>query len=56
MNACPSRARRALPLLGAAMLVLVLVGCSLTTRPAPVKNTFLLAPPAPPAVAQPKPG
>jgi uncharacterized lipoprotein YmbA len=50
MNASPSRARRALVVLGAAAVA----GCSIT-RPAPVKNQFLLAPPAPPAAAQPKP-
>jgi cholesterol transport system auxiliary component len=34
---------------------LAVAGCSLT-RPAPVKNTFLLDPPLPPPVASPKPG
>jgi len=56
MNACPSRARRALPLLGIAMFALAVGGCNTLSRPAPVKNMFLLAPPAPTAVAQPKPG
>jgi len=41
-------------LLGALAITLV-AGCSLT-RPSPVKNTFLLDPPNPPAVAAPKPG
>ncbi len=56
MNVCPSRARRAFPLLGIAMLALALGGCNTLSRPAPVKNTFLLAPQAPQAVARPKPG
>ncbi len=58
MNACSSRPRRALAPLAVAMLALAvaLTGCGTLSRPAPVKNTFLLAPPAPTAVAQPKPG
>ncbi len=58
MNACPSRARCALAPLAVTMLALAvaLTGCGTLSRPAPVKNTFLLAPPAPTAVAQPKPG
>jgi ABC-type uncharacterized transport system auxiliary subunit len=52
-DACPSRARRALLPIGGLLLGLAIGGCSIT-RPAPVKNTFLLAPPAPSAVAQPK--
>jgi ABC-type uncharacterized transport system auxiliary subunit len=55
MNVRSSRARRAFSLLGIAMLVAALGGCTLG-RPAPVKSTFLIAPPAPSAVAQPKPG
>jgi ABC-type uncharacterized transport system auxiliary subunit len=55
MNVRPSRARRAFPLLGIAMLAVALGGCSLS-RPAPIKSTFLIAPPAPAAVAQPKAG
>jgi len=38
----------------AAIALAVVAGCSLT-RPSPVKNTFLLDPPSPPAVATPKP-
>jgi cholesterol transport system auxiliary component len=38
-----------------ALAFAVAAGCSLT-RPAPVKNTFLLDPAPPPAVAAPKPG
>jgi cholesterol transport system auxiliary component len=41
--------------LAALAFAFVVAGCSLT-RPAPVKNTFLLDPPPPPAVATPKPG
>ena len=33
---------------------LLLAGCSAITRPAPVRQTFLLDPPAPPAAAQPQ--
>jgi ABC-type uncharacterized transport system auxiliary subunit len=54
MNARPSRARRALVLLPAALAVPALVGCNALSRPAPVKNMFLLEPAAPPAAAQPK--
>lgn len=38
----------------AALALSLVAGCSFT-RPAPVKNTFLLDPPPPPAVASPKP-
>ena len=38
----------------AALAITLVAGCSLT-RPSPVKNTFLLDPPSPPAVATPKP-
>lgn len=41
--------------LAALALAVGLAGCGLT-RPAPVKNTFLLDPPLPPAVSVPKPG
>lgn len=40
--------------LAALAFAVAMTGCSLT-RPAPVKNTFLLDPPLPPAVATPKP-
>lgn len=50
---CPSRARRALLIAGTSLVAAALVGCSLS-RPAPIKNTFLLAPPAPQPVAKPK--
>jgi len=36
--------------------VLALAGCSAISRPSPVRQTFLLDPPAPPAVAQSQPG
>ena len=41
--------------LAALALAVALAGCGLT-RPAPVKNTFLLDPPLPPVVSAPKPG
>ena len=41
--------------LAALALAVALTGCGLT-RPAPVKNTFLLDPPLPPVVSAPKPG
>ena len=41
--------------LAALALAVAIAGCSLT-RPAPVKNTFLLDPPLPPVVATSKPG
>jgi len=37
-------------------VVLAFAGCSAVTRPAPVRQTFLLDPPAPPVVAQPRAG
>ena len=37
-------------------VVALLTGCSALLRQAPVRETFLLDPPAPPAVAQPQPG
>jgi cholesterol transport system auxiliary component len=46
----PDSARRALLL----TVALALAGCGLT-RPAPVKETYLLEPPPPPAVAKPQP-
>ena len=36
--------------------VLALAGCSAISRPSPVRQTFLLDPPAPPAVAHSQPG
>jgi ABC-type uncharacterized transport system auxiliary subunit len=54
MNACPSRARRALVLLAAVLVVPAIAACGAFSRPAPVKNMFLLSPPAPQPVAQPK--
>lgn len=42
--------------LAACACVVLVVGCSAITRPAPVRQTFLLEPPAPPAVAQSRPG
>ncbi len=54
MNAPPSRARRALVLLPAVLAVPAILGCQALSRPAPVKNMFLLEPPAPPAAKQPK--
>ena len=50
--AAPSRRRRAIVL--APLAVPLVVGCGGLTRPAPVKNLFLLEAPAPAAVAQPK--
>ena len=38
----------------AGLLLALLAGCSAITRPAPVRQTFLLDPPAPPAAAQPQ--
>jgi cholesterol transport system auxiliary component len=52
--ALPVRGARRLVLVGATLVAFALAGCSLT-RPAPVKRTFLLEPPAPPAVATAKP-
>ena len=40
----------------ALFVVALLAGCSALTRQAPVRETFLLDPPAPPAVAKPQPG
>lgn len=37
-------------------VVLALAGCSAISRPSPVRQTFLLDPPAPPAVAHSQPG
>ncbi|HLW13674.1 MAG TPA: ABC-type transport auxiliary lipoprotein family protein [Casimicrobiaceae bacterium] len=37
-------------------MVLALAGCSAISRPSPVRQTFLLDPPAPPAVAHSQPG
>ena len=45
--------RRALLAAAATTLMALTAGC---TRPAPVKETFVLEPPAPPAVAKPQPG
>jgi cholesterol transport system auxiliary component len=38
------------------LVVVLLAGCSALTRPAPVRDTFLLDPPTPAAVATPQPG
>jgi len=59
MNASFRSARAANParrlaVLAATLAAVVLAGCSLT-RPAPVKHTFLLDPPVPPAAATTKP-
>jgi len=40
----------------AALLVIVLAGCSGLTRPAPVKQTYLIEPRAPPVAAATQPG
>ncbi|HEY7944058.1 MAG TPA: ABC-type transport auxiliary lipoprotein family protein [Casimicrobiaceae bacterium] len=40
----------------ATTLVVALAGCSAITRPAPVRQTFLLDPPAPPVAAHSQPG
>jgi cholesterol transport system auxiliary component len=50
MKHIPIRARQALVLI----LAVVMAGCSVT-RPSPVKETFLLDPAVPPAVAKPQP-
>lgn len=54
--ACPVRLPARVQVAGAlaALAFAALAGCSLT-RPAPVKSTFLLDPPLPPAVSAPKP-
>ena len=42
-------------ILAALAVVVFLAGCSAVTRPAPVRQTFLLEPKMPPAAAQPQP-
>ena len=46
----------ALTLILSVFLVALVAGCTGITRPAPVRETFLLEPPAPPVVAHPQPG
>ncbi len=47
---------RGVALAAVALLVIALAGCSALTRPAPVRQTFLLEPVSPPAAAQARPG
>ena len=56
MNArLPFLPRRGAALAAVVAIALALAGCSVT-RPSPVKQTFLLDPPLPPAVAKAQPG
>jgi uncharacterized lipoprotein YmbA len=54
MKACPSRARRAFALVAVVVAASALAGCGALSRPAPIKNTFLLAPAPLQPVAQPR--